>query len=205
MGRCFGIARNLHRCGRIGDWKFFCFEHRLQPILGLFFLLFTIPVGLASIKSTWISPSESKPIKHARVLFANKKLIFPTNEGDPVRITFGLINVGDADATVTLKDQTYYFSIDPTQTIFKFQSFPADEILVSAIPNAIWQAEMRFNFQMTPEKLKALKIGKARLFFYARGEYRDATGETYVLPFAEMYDPTFPGNLISPPKDIIFE
>jgi hypothetical protein len=64
---------------------------------------------------------------------------------------------------------------------------------------------MRFDLRLTPDKLDALKSGKARLFFYARAEYRDATGKVYPLPFAEMYDPMFPGNLIAPPKNIVFE
>lgn len=157
------------------------------------------------MQSAWGPSSESKPAKHARVLFVEKKLILPTKEGDPVRISFGLMNIGNSDATVTLKDRTYYFSTDPAQTVFKFQPAPAVEIPVSAVPNAIWRAEMRFDFQVTPEKIEALKSGKARLFFYAHGEYRDATEETYLLPFEEMYDPMFPGNLISPPKDIVFE
>lgn len=145
------------------------------------------------------------PVKRARVLFVETKLIVPAKEDDPVRIAFGLMNTGEADATVTLKDRTYYFSTNPEQTVFKYQPAPAEEIPVSAIPNAIWRAEMRFNFRLTREKLDALKSGKARLFFYARGEYRDATGEVYPLPFAEMYDPVFSGNLIAPPKDIVFE
>ena len=64
---------------------------------------------------------------------------------------------------------------------------------------------MRFDFRLTPEKLAALKAGTARLFFFARGEYRDEAGKTYSLPFAEMYDPHFPGNLIACPNDVIFE
>ncbi len=205
MGRCFGITRNLNRCSRIGEWKLFCFEHRRQPFGWLVFFVFTVLAGIASMQSAWGPSSESKPAKHARVLFVEKKLILPTKEGDPVRISFGLMNIGNSDATVTLKDRTYYFSTDPAQTVFKFQPAPAVEIPVSAVPNAIWRAEMRFDFQVTPEKIEALKSGKARLFFYAHGEYRDATEETYLLPFEEMYDPMFPGNLISPPKDIVFE
>lgn len=157
------------------------------------------------MQSAWWPSSENKPTKHARVLFVDKKRILPEKEDDPVRISFGLVNTGNTDATVTLKDRTFYFSIDPAQTVFKFQSSPAIEIPVSAIPNAIWRAEMRFDFRVTPEKIDALKSGKARLFFYAHGKYRDETGETYSLPFKEMYDPMFPGNLIAPPEDIIFE
>ncbi len=34
--RCFGLTRNLRRCGRYGPWRFFCHDHRLQPALWTF-------------------------------------------------------------------------------------------------------------------------------------------------------------------------
>ncbi len=55
MGRCFGITRNFHFCGRNGDWKFFCSEHRRQPLVWLFVFVFTVVAGIASIKSAWWS------------------------------------------------------------------------------------------------------------------------------------------------------
>jgi hypothetical protein len=55
--RCFGITRNLHRCGRSGDWRLFCPEHRRQPIAWLVFLVFTVVAGFSSIKSAWWPPS----------------------------------------------------------------------------------------------------------------------------------------------------
>ncbi len=147
----------------------------------------------------------SVSVKCARVLFVETRLILPTAESDLVRISFGLMNVGDIDAVVTIRDHTYFFSTDPQQTVFAYISAPAEEMLIRAIPNAIWHAEMRFDFRLSREKLEILGSGKARLFFYARGEYRDTTGQSYPLPFAEMYDAILPGNLIAPPKAIIFE
>lgn len=49
MSRCRGFTKNWNRCGRHGDWKFFCDEHRKQPIYILFFLIFTVGGGSASI------------------------------------------------------------------------------------------------------------------------------------------------------------
>jgi hypothetical protein len=147
----------------------------------------------------------AEPPMRARVLYVETRLILPTKAGEPVRVTFGLINTGNADATFTLKDRTYFFSLDPTQTVFKYQPTPSEEMRISAIPNAVWRAEMRFDLDLPPDKLEALNTGNARLFFYARGEYRDAAGEMHSLPFAEMYDASFPGNLIAPPKNIVFQ
>ena len=42
MRRCWGIIRNLNRCGRVGEWSLFCDEHRRQPIVWAFVLIFTV-------------------------------------------------------------------------------------------------------------------------------------------------------------------
>jgi hypothetical protein len=142
--------------------------------------------------------------KRARVFYVENKLILPEKEGEPLRVAFGVMNRGDADATLTLKDHTFFYTVDPTQTVFKYQPHAPVEMPIPAIPNAKWDAELRFDFKLTPEKLDALRTGKARLFFYARGEYRDESG-VYPLPFAEMYDAMFPRHLIAPPPNIVFE
>ena len=49
MKRCWAITRSLNRCGRIGPWRLFCPEHRKQPIVWLFVLVFTVLAGTASI------------------------------------------------------------------------------------------------------------------------------------------------------------
>ncbi|HET9522827.1 MAG TPA: hypothetical protein VFO90_01265 [Terrimicrobiaceae bacterium] len=55
------------------------------------------------------------------------------------------------------------------------------------------------------ERLEALNAGKARLFVYAKGEYRDVAGKTYQLPFARMYHPAVAGNLAICPDNIVFK
>jgi hypothetical protein len=39
----------LNRCGRLGRWRLFCPEHRKQPIVWVFVLVFTVVSGTASI------------------------------------------------------------------------------------------------------------------------------------------------------------
>lgn len=56
--RCFGLTRSLNRCGRIGEWRWFCDEHKRQPIIWAFFIVFTVLGGAASIYSVLISGSE---------------------------------------------------------------------------------------------------------------------------------------------------
>lgn len=47
--RCCGLTKNLCRCGRIGNWRFFCDEHSRQPLVWLFVVIFTVAGGAASI------------------------------------------------------------------------------------------------------------------------------------------------------------
>ena len=68
MNRCFGITRNYHRCGRVGNWFMFCPEHCRQPIAWLFFLIFTILAGSASIYSVLFPTS----IKTEKILIQSE-------------------------------------------------------------------------------------------------------------------------------------
>ena len=164
--------------------------------------------NLRAFNSSSNEESSMEPVsfeKGPRVLFVETKLIIPVETNQSLRISFGLMNIGDSDAIFSMRDHTYYFCTDPTQTVFKYQVTPPEDWAISAIPNAIWHGEIRFDFQLTPEKLIALRCRKARLFFYARGEYRDGTGRTTLLPFAEMFDELFPRHLVACPKGITFE
>lgn len=51
--RCIGINRNLHRCNRSLENRLFCYEHRRQPIVWFFFVVFTVIGGFASIYSAF--------------------------------------------------------------------------------------------------------------------------------------------------------
>jgi hypothetical protein len=55
MSRCFGLARNLHWCHRTGSWRWFCPEHKKQPIVWLFVAVFTVGAGTLQYFSFWTS------------------------------------------------------------------------------------------------------------------------------------------------------
>src|ERR1043166_1242884 len=55
--RCLGRNRNFRRCSRKGDWRFFCDDHRRQPLGWVFALVFTVIAGTASIHSAWFAKS----------------------------------------------------------------------------------------------------------------------------------------------------
>ena len=84
-------------------------------------------------------------------------------------------------------------------------SSPSEEVQVPAIANAGVRGEMRYEFEMTAEKLDALNAGKARLLFFARGQYTDESNAMHGLPFSAMYDATFPGNLVAVPEGVVFK
>jgi len=49
--RCWGLTRSLRRCGRIGSWRFFCKDHRFQPVLALACVVVPMLANIASIYS----------------------------------------------------------------------------------------------------------------------------------------------------------
>lgn len=57
--RCWGRLANLHRCGRKGDWRFFCEDHERQWIIFIFFLIFTVGGGTASIYAVFFDHPET--------------------------------------------------------------------------------------------------------------------------------------------------
>lgn len=60
--RCLGLNRNLRRCNRSVEGHLFCFDHRRQPIVCIFVLIFTVIAGFASIYSALQGPIQRKGI-----------------------------------------------------------------------------------------------------------------------------------------------
>ena len=85
--RCWGRTRNLHRCGRVGEWRYFCDEHKLQPIQWIFVLVFVIGVGIiAYIQYFESSNLIPKKLKNSIQKFLYEEKIEPFKKGD-----FGII------------------------------------------------------------------------------------------------------------------
>src|SRR5216683_3003548 len=53
--RCWGLAANLHRCRRVGQWRFFCHEHSRQPLIWIFIGIFTIGAALATYYGLYLT------------------------------------------------------------------------------------------------------------------------------------------------------
>lgn len=43
--RCHGRNKNLSRCARYGEWRYFCADHTKQPLVALYVFVFTILTG----------------------------------------------------------------------------------------------------------------------------------------------------------------
>jgi len=77
LRQCFGRTRTFRRCGRRGNWKFFCDDHRLQPIVLVSFLVFTVGAGVASIQSAWFPYLWNRPADNAILHVANEFWLQP--------------------------------------------------------------------------------------------------------------------------------
>ncbi len=157
--------------------------------------------GLTEIsgESTQVADATSRPY----VFVQNARLEIPHEPSVPVRVSFDLRNTGTMAVSGFFKDFTYYFSTDPEQRAFLYGD--AAESMFSLAPSELQGAYFFPSFVMSSEKLAALNAGAARLFFYAKGQYEDDQGNTYDLPFAQMYHPAVNGNLVICPDDISFK
>src|SRR5207245_10118356 len=106
------------------------------------------------------------------------------------------------EALGSLTDFTYYFSTDAAQPDSAYQH--SEPITFSLAPGEQWRGHFLPSFVLSDEKLGALDAGRARLFVYARGEYRDRAGRVFPFPFARMYHPVVAGKLAICPSDIVF-
>ncbi len=137
------------------------------------------------------------------VIVATTQLVLPTDRTRPIQVVFDLKNTGQSEAVGSLKDFTYYFSTHPEQREFAYQHSQATSF--SLAPSEQWRGQFLPSFVLSAEKLEALNSGVARLFVYARGEYRDAGGKVYSLPFSRVYHPLVAGLLAMPPDDVVFK
>jgi hypothetical protein len=58
MRRCCGFTKTIRRCSRLGEWRFFCDDHRRQPLIW-FTTVFTLLAGGASFYSLAASAKDS--------------------------------------------------------------------------------------------------------------------------------------------------
>ncbi len=137
------------------------------------------------------------------VIFKMTRLSEPLTIGKKTTVEFIIANSGQMIANGLFSDVTYYFDVDPPEQSYKYQK--SDPINFSLSPTEEWNGQIRFSFVLTKEKITAITSGRAHLYFFAKGEYKDSLGRSYPLPFCRMYDQDMPGNLIYCSDQIIIK
>ena len=120
--QCFALVRNKNRalwwpkrCGRMGDWRFFCPEHGLFPWVLTFTVLlsvFSVLAGFASISSWWNGPqsvivlSETAKLPESKVTFSIPKGVHTIREIADVDRHETAKNLGDAALIAMVLEST---------------------------------------------------------------------------------------------------
>ena len=180
-----------------------------QFIFGLLLIAFAAIVafyGTQLARDGWTKmfspPSVEAAAARPYVIVASTELLIPPDHTKPVQVVFDVKNTGQMEALGSIRDFTYYFSTDAAQREFAYQH--SEPITFSLAPGEQWRGHFLPSFVLSDEKLGALDAGRARLFVYARGEYRDRAGRVFQFPFARMYHPVVAGKLAICPSDIVF-
>jgi len=182
-----------------------------QLLFGVFLIAVAAVLGfygqqLARDGWTRVFVSPSAPAtaqQRPYVVLAEAQLILPSDRSQPIQVTFDLKNTGQTEAIGSMRDFTYYFSVDPWQREFGFQE--SQRVGFRLAPNEQWHGYFLPTFVLSEDKLKALNSGEARLFVYARGEYRDSAGNSFEILFSRMYHQVVRGMLAIVPDDIVFK
>jgi len=179
--------------------KFMLIAAALSLILGGIYFLVELRTGSKIDKiedklNNSMDVTKSGVRERPYVFFKMTRLLKPLAIGDETTVEYKLANSGQMEAIGFIRDITYYFDFDPAEHSFEYQkSIPVN---FSLAPTAELYGQLRFSFVLTEEKLTAIVDGRARLYFFARGEYKDSLDRVYPLPFCRMYDNDMPGNLI---------
>lgn len=97
--RCWGI-RNWRRCQRRGEWRFYCYDHRYQPLQALL-VAFTLLAGIASIQSAWFPELKEHATGTLNAIFAHWNT--PVARGD--RLSIYVASFGGDDLGTMARDR----------------------------------------------------------------------------------------------------
>jgi hypothetical protein len=154
---------------------------------------------LWTIRAGGVKPTPSVSVQRPRVFIKSSKLYQALGTSDKIDIELWISNGGDIDAAGELTDISFRF--DPSEPPIRLQYQPGVTVRFDLAPTQDTYLRLSSTLPMTPEMIKALNEGTARLYVFSRGSYTGGKGDTYPLPFCRMYHPTMPGNLIHCPED----
>jgi len=115
MRRCFGLTKNLNRCGRIGNWRVFCSEHNKQWLVFIFVAVFTVGGGGASL-ITWLNPVNSSD-EEPKLEIINQFVDYELQGIQPKRLSFTFRSGGGMEV-INKSRNTFVFnaSLSPEGT-----------------------------------------------------------------------------------------
>lgn len=147
-----------------------------------------------------VKPAPSVSIHRPRVFIKSSKLYQPLGTSDRIDIELWISNGGNIDAVGSFSDISFRF--DPSKPPIRLKYQPGTTVQFDLAPMQDTYLRLSSTLPMTPEMIKALNDGTARLYIFSRGSYGGGSkGDTYPLPFCRMYHPTMSGNLIHCPED----
>lgn len=161
------------------------------------YLLLGIGAACAFYKDV-IEPSKAVatiPKERPYVFVHKEELTKPLTSGEPVTIRVGYENTGPGEITLTTRNSTACFIVDGSRS-FKYAPYDPTALVSIAIPpKHRSEVILKFPLQLTDADVKAVLDGRAKLYFFARGEYKDESGRKYPLDFRRIYNPELPGSL----------
>lgn len=168
-----------------GIWALYCL------------IIFTVTAGfLTWQKRIWERPPVAAPQPDKRAyVFIKYSWLEKLTEGENAVIQLVFQNNGQSEAQIRIWNNTYRFVAEPPfDKGLRF--LPSETLNFSLAPNAEVRGRLISTFIPTEGHIEDLINGKARLYFFARGEYKDETGRAYPLPFCRMWNKSVDGNLV---------
>jgi hypothetical protein len=137
-----------------------------------------------------ISPTSARTKERPYVFIHENALTKPLTGGQPISIRTVYENTGPGEVRVTFKNSTAAFRVDDNRSLKYAPYDPAATVSFTIPPQR--RSETFFSFRdplFTDEDIKGLHDGRAKLYFFARGEFKDESGRKYPLDFRFVYDP----------------
>jgi len=137
-------------------------------------------------------------LQRPQVFLKTAKLSEPLTANKEPSLQFTITNVGSVAAVGVFRDITRFLDEYPFSGVLSYSRGGPTFRFVLA-PTADNKILLKFR-SLTQEKIKTLHDGRARLYFFGEGEYKDIFGRSYPLSFCYMYDKDVDGNVIICPS-----
>ncbi|KZN61813.1 hypothetical protein N473_21740 [Pseudoalteromonas luteoviolacea CPMOR-1] len=171
--KCWGRNKSLVACGRRGEWRLFCEDHKYQWLVALLFFIFTVVAGSASIYSVF-SPD---PVAHDQSSSLSNK-VSGDSSSSPIKESENVPGFNNVEKQL---NRAKIEGLEYTQA--SSSTFVAKLFVKSSLEEVIYGGDALFAFtSVTPVKSineeyvfeagKCRFIGKGKEFYIDRGYSR---------------------------------